>query len=155
MLPDEDISVGTYTAQLDEKELTAFLDSETTDYDVQIAMPKYTYDFSANLNSPLKEMGMPTAFDNSAADFTGLNTSNVNRNTYISDVLHKTHITVDESGTKAGAVTAVIMAENAIAMPKEVKNVRLDRPFLYMLYDEEAKLPIFIGTVMKPSAAAE
>ena len=98
---------------------------------------------------------MPTAFDKSAADFTGLNTSNVNGNTYISDVLHKTHITVDESGTKAGAVTAVIMAENAIAMPKEVKNVRLDRPFLYMLYDEEAKLPIFIGTVMKPSAAAE
>ena len=152
ILPNEDISAADYVAALSGEELTNLLDSATTDYDVYTSIPRFTYDFEAELNQPLSEMGMPTAFDDMKAEFQGLNTSDVLGNTYISSVIHKTHIQVDELGTKAGAVTAVIMAPNS-AGPSNVKTVRLDRPFVYMIYDENEKLPIFIGTVMQPDAA--
>ena len=62
---------------------------------------------------------------------------------------------MDETGTQAGAVTAVIMAKATSVGPQFNKNVNLNRPFLYMIYDEEAQLPIFIGTVMQPDASKE
>lgn len=154
ILPNKDISLADYVASLSGEELTKLLDSETHEYDVLTAIPRFTYDFEAKLNDPLKNMGMPTAFDDTAANFTGLNTSNMLGNTSISSVIHKTHIQVDELGTKAGAVTAVIMAPNS-AGPIETKQVYLSRPFVYMIYDENEKLPVFIGTVMQPDAARE
>ena len=67
-------------------------------------------------------------------------------NLYIGSVIHKTHIEMGEKGTKAGAVTAVIMCGNA-AMPEEVKEVILDRPFVYAIVDDATNIPIFIGAV--------
>ncbi len=64
---------------------------------------------------------------------------------FISWVLHKTYLAVDENGTKAEPATAVEMkAEGAM---EDVKTVHLDRPFLYLIIDCQARLPIFIGTV--------
>ncbi len=61
---------------------------------------------------------------------------------------HKTYIALYERGTKAGAATAVEMVGRAAAPSDKVKAVQLDRPFVYMLIDCEANLPILIGTVM-------
>ena len=67
----------------------------------------------------------------------------------ISDVLHKTVIDLDESGTKAAAVTAVIMA--GTAAPGEHQptyiTIRLDRPFVYMIVDTETGTPVFPGAM--------
>ena len=66
----------------------------------------------------------------------------------ISDVLHKTHIDVDNEGTRAAAVTAVMVAgATAVQRPEEIHEVYLDRPFVYMIIDSENSLPLFIGTV--------
>ena len=93
-------------------------------------------------------MGMTNAFDPGLADFSGLGTS-TDGNIYINRVLHKTYIAVDEQGTKAGAATAVeLMTEAAMIDSAERKTVYLNRPFIYMLIDSEAKLPVFMGTVM-------
>ena len=67
-------------------------------------------------------------------------------NIYIGDVLHKTFISVDELGTKAGAVTKVQMNDESAPMSEWV--VTLNRPFVYMIIDNETNLPVFIGTVM-------
>ena len=152
VLPNKDISIADYTKNLDGKKLEAFLNSETHDYDVDYSIPKFKYDFSLSLKGTLIEMGMPTAFDNSKADFTGL-CSGAEDVTYIDDVLHKTFIELDQKGTRAAAVTAVLMYNEGVAAPRETKTVILDRPFVYMIYDEEAKLPVFIGSVMQPSEA--
>ena len=64
----------------------------------------------------------------------------------IGDVLHKTFISVDELGTKAGAVTKVEMRDESAPMSEWVVN--LNRPFVYMIIDNETNLPVFIGTVM-------
>ena len=61
-------------------------------------------------------------------------------------MLHKTYLELDENGTKAAAVTAVVN-EAASAAPTEVHRVVLDRPFVYMIVDTHANLPLFLGTV--------
>ena len=104
--------------------------------------------FSPTMNDVLKEMGMSTAFDDSNANFSKLGTVDWG-NIYIGNVLHKTFISVDELGTKAGAVTSVAMdGKSAYAEMPEPKRVCLDRPFVYMILDGENNLPIFIGTVV-------
>ena len=90
-------------------------------------------------------MGMPTAFDSSVADFDALG-KDIRGNIFISKVIQKTHIDLDNSGTRAAAVTAVIMApESAMPGPTKFYRVELDRPFIYAIIDTESGLPIFIG----------
>lgn len=67
------------------------------------------------------------------------------KSTFISDVLHKTFITVDEKGTKAGAVTRTNTNDSA---PLVYQEVFLNRPFVYMLIDCNSNTPFFIGTVI-------
>jgi len=67
---------------------------------------------------------------------------------HISRVLHKTHIELTPVGTKAGAATAVELNDCcAPVIIGDVKEVYLDRPFVYMIVDTETNLPIFIGAV--------
>ena len=68
---------------------------------------------------------------------------------HIDDVLHKTHIDVDESGTEAAAVTAVVMKANAVfpAKPQIIKKVYLNRPFVYAIIDTQTGMPLFMGIV--------
>ena len=61
-------------------------------------------------------------------------------------MLHKTYLELDENGTKAAAVTAVVNDATS-AKPTEVHHVVLDRPFVYMIVDTHANLPLFLGTV--------
>ena len=81
------------------------------------------------MSAILKAMGMPDAFDDEKANFTGLGTSSAG-NIYIGRVLHKTFISVAEKGTKAGAATVVEMLEKTSIMPTLSKEVILDRPFV-------------------------
>ena len=115
---------------------------------VDAAIPKFENEYDTEMSEILKDMGMTNAFDPGMADFSGLGTS-TDGNIYINRVLHKTYIAVDEQGTKAGAATAVeLMTEAAMIDSAEHKTVYLNRPFIYMLIDSEAKLPVFMGTVM-------
>ena len=106
-----------------------------------IVLPKFSYDYSVELPAVLKTMGMRDAFDAARADLSGISRSEP---LYISKVLHKTHIDLDSAGTRAAAVTAVTV--NFGAMP-DYREVILDRPFVYMIVDTAAGLPVFIGTV--------
>ena len=77
------------------------------------------------------------------ADFSGISTSEA---LCIGDVLHKTHIDLDSEGTRAAAVTAVMMV-SATAVMQPPHRVTLDRPFVYMIVDSATNLPVFMGTV--------
>ena len=93
---------------------------------------------------------MPDAFSQENADFSRMaDVNNPEKNLYINDVIHKTYISVDKNGTKAAAVTAVEMvaAGAAIMEEKEVKEVILDRPFVYLIVDNANMLPLFMGIV--------
>ena len=144
LLPNEGVPIGEYIETLTG---ASFLDTLKNSQDeiVYAAMPKFTYSYEITLNDALKALGIPEAFDAGKADFTQMATLPED-NIFISLVLHKTYIAVDELGTKAGAVTMVAMSGSGMA--RDPKTVRLDRPFVYAIIDNATNLPIFIGAVM-------
>jgi serpin B len=112
-----------------------------------IALPKFEYMYSVSLKDTLAVLGMPDAFDPDAADFSGM-TEEVN-DLYISEVLHKCYIRVDELGAEAAAATEVAMA--GTGMPADVKEFRADRPFLFVIYSHEDGTAAFMGAVNDPT----
>ncbi len=149
LLPNEGVSVADYVASLTGEHLQELLTNseQVTTY---ARLPKFETEYSVEMSDILKAMGMTDAFDVELADFSRLGSSD-NGNIYISQVLHKTFLSVAEQGTKAGAATGVEMAEGA-ALIEDYRTVTLDRPFVYMLIDCEENLPFFIGTLMDVDA---
>jgi serpin B len=113
---------------------------------VTLTMPKFEFDSEFSLEDTLAEMGMPIAFSG-AADFSGMTG---NRDLFISAVIHKAFVSVDEAGTEAAAATAVIMRMSAApGLPVEVT---IDHPFIYFIRDIETGAILFVGRVMNPGA---
>jgi len=144
LLPNEDISIEDYIQTLSGK---GFLKTIKTaeSASVNATLPKFSYAYTIKMNDALIDLGMPDAFSGDIADFSKLGKS-AGGNIYIGEVLHKTFISVDELGTKAGAVTKVEM--QCKGMIQDIKVVTLDRPFVYAIIDNSTNLPVFIGTVM-------
>lgn len=143
LLPEGD--VYDYAASLDGKDLLKLYDNRETaslGIDVRAKMPHFSFDCSIEMADVLAKMGMPRAFDSGAADFSSLGVD-TRGNLYISRVIQKTHIDLDNSGTRAAAVTAIIITPECA--PSKSYSVELDRPFLYAIIDTENGLPIFIG----------
>jgi serine protease inhibitor len=105
-------------------------------------IPKFKYNYSKSLKDVLTAMGMSEAFT-SGANF-GRMSESINGPLYIDDIFHKTRIEVTEKGTKAAAVTYVMMMGQAARPQKEKKYIELDRPFVYMIVDKN-NVPVFIG----------
>lgn len=145
LLPDEGTTLEEYLSGLDG---ATFLQTirEWDDTMVEIGLPKFEGETSRELADALKSMGMPTAFDEYAADFSRMGNVADGSNLYIGRVLHKTYIRVDELGTKAAAATVVAMDAGG-AMIVDNKTVILDRPFLYAVVEDETGLPVFVGVV--------
>jgi len=112
--------------------------------EVRLTMPKFEFDSSFGLKKTLIDMGMPVAFS-AGADFSGLTG---NKDLFISDVIHKAFVSVDEAGTEAAAATAVIM--ELTAMPETPVEVILNRPFIFLIRDIETGAILFVGRVMNP-----
>ena len=110
---------------------------------LQTAIPQFTVQYQAELSGALSGMGMADAFNAARADFSAMGSS-PDGPLYISRVLHSTALSLDAQGTRAGAATAVEMDAGA---DQPSRNVYLDRPFLYLLIDCQAELPLFIGAV--------
>ena len=135
ILPDSNVSISDFVGSLNGDKLFKMLqNAESTN--VVAKMPKFEYEYSAELSEALKALGMPTAFSDSA-DFSGISGDKL----LISDVLHKTKISVTKEGTRAVAATGVVMS----AAPDGDKQVILNRPFMYMILDNETMLPLFAG----------
>ena len=149
LLPNEGISLEEYLENLTGEELYALL-SNPCEAVVMASIPKFKVEYDVEMSDVLKEMGMTDAFDDSAADFSGIGSSDVG-NLYISRVLHKTQITVDGMGTKAGAATVVEIAPESAPGEPDFYVVNLDRPFLYMVIDTYWNMPIFMGTMIDPN----
>ncbi len=139
-------NVYDYAASLKGEDFLKLYDKrETVNVEISAKMPHFSFDCSIEMRKVLEKMGMPIAFNSASADFDAMGHSELG-NIYISRVIQKTHIDLDNSGTRAAAVTAVIM-EPECAAPDNIKyyRVELDRPFVYAIVDTEAGLPIFIG----------
>lgn len=106
---------------------------------IYIGMPKFKESSSVSLNDILKDLGMKKAFMYDA-EFGKMSDTQV----YISKVIQKTYIEVDETGTKAAAVTGITVDANCI-MEEVIRQVTLDHPFVYEIVDASGNIPLFIG----------
>lgn len=109
---------------------------------VNVLLPRFTLEYEASLKPALEALGIKEAFDGSRADF-GLATTE--RNLFISQVLHKACIKVNEEGTEAAAVTGAGIATTSI--PAQLK---INHPFLLLLRDNATGAVLFLGRVVNP-----
>lgn len=145
LLPREDVSVESYLKTLSGVHLQELLKNPKGG-PLVVRIPKFEVEYDISMNEVLMDMGMEDAFSPIDADFSRLGDSQ-NGNIFISQVLHKTKISVTQRGTKAGAVTSVEMNTGSADLDKR-QEVFLDRPFVYMLIDCRNNVPIFVGTMM-------
>ena len=117
----------------------------TPEYDeVKCKMPKLNIETSASLTDILNEMGLDNIFS-SDADFSGIS----DQPTHVGSILQKTKLELDENGTRAAAVTAIMV--ETMAMPPAdpiVKEVDLNRPFAFLIYDSSNEEVLFLGKVV-------
>ncbi len=149
LLPKEGTDVDAYVEQLTPEKLVGLIDNAEYAL-VDAGLPKFKAETDLDLNEVLKSMGMLLAFDENQADFKGMGQSS--RNIYISSVRQKTFVEVDETGTRAAAVTSVEPGDGAAPEPDptEIKTVILDRPFVYGIVDTRNGLPLFLGIMDNP-----
>ncbi len=110
---------------------------------LSLSLPKFEAEWGGSLTEALVSLGLETAFDKGQAQFEGM--GQADGPLYLSDVVHKTRIEVNEEGTEAAAVTAAI--GDACSMPApEPERLVLDHPFVYGIVDLERQVPVFLGT---------
>ncbi len=113
--------------------------------EVDVWFPRFEMTSEFELGRVLQAMGMRDAFSGDA-DFSGMTGG---RELYISAVVHKAYVKVDEEGTEAAAATGVVMRVTAVA---EVPVFRADRPFVFVIRDRVSGSILFVGRVMNPTA---
>lgn len=111
---------------------------------VDVVLPRFKVTQSFLLNEALSALGMPAAFDQDRADFSG-----IAPRLHISHVIHKAFVDVNEEGTEAAAATAVLMATDSV--PPPTPTFRADHPFLFLLRDHKTGAVLFIGRVTDPT----
>lgn len=114
---------------------------------LSISIPRFQYDYSINVVDDLKALGVKNIFDEELADFSDMS----NKPMYVSEILHKADIKFSERGVKAAAVTVILTSETtAIQDEVDIKTLKFDKPFMYLIRDSKTNEVWFIGTVYEP-----
>jgi serpin B len=145
MLPDDGITLAGLVASLDAAKWRAAVDSLTEQSIDELALPRFELRWMGQLTETLRRLGMPTAFTPGRADFRPMSPEAP----WLSTVVHKTYIRVDEHGTEAAAVSGGAM-ETAARMDRTV--FRVDRPFAFTISDQQTGAIVFLGAVTDPRA---
>jgi serpin B len=115
--------------------------------DIEVYLPKFKMTSQFSLSGILAKMGMPDAFDIGKADFSGMTGNN---DLFISAVLHKAFVEVNEEGTEAAAATGIIMTTKSVEIaPPPV--FRADHPFVFVIQDNKTESILFVGRVADPT----
>jgi len=143
LLPGEVDGLAQLESSLDVDNLDSWM-SRLRETEVFLVLPKFKMTFELDLRDALASMGMADAFDEKAADFSGMAKMNDGERIYISAVIHKTFVDVNERGTEAAAVTAV----RALSAPPVF---RADHPFLFLIRHNASGSILFFGRVIDPT----
>ena len=135
--------------EISDLDLKSLMESRSSDYLVHALAPKLNFETTAdNIVDILKAEGIQKAFNSAEAEFDRLISD---KELFISDIIQKCKIELDENGTKAAAVTAIMLKCNGILQvePREVKEVFLNRPFAFLIYDSVNDKIVFAGKVVE------
>lgn len=149
-LPDESSSLSELESQLSEETWQNWL-SSFNENPGKITLPKFKIEDSMKLKSLLCTLGMSDAFDSQKADFSKMIDKSTQTELFLSEVMHKTFIDVNEEGTEAAAATAVEASSKTLDFTSKYFEMKLNRPFLFALHDQKTNKILFLGHVADPS----
>jgi serine protease inhibitor len=142
LLPERGVSVNDLLGTLDQARWDQIVGG-FSEAGLEVYLPKFRLEYEKSLVSTLEALGMVVAFQPGRADFTGM--SPLGRELYISEVLQKTFVEVNEEGTEAAAVTSVTMRVTS-APP----SFRADRPFVLAIRERHSGTILFAGVINQP-----
>ena len=150
ILPND--NANKYVSELTEEKLDnlyKIAKKATYAKEVVLSLPSFKYDYEvSNLIGNLKNLGIKNVFMEGGADLSKM----IDIPSHVSQVIHKAHIELEEKGTKAAAVTAIVVTKDT-AVIDETENfeIEFNKPFVYMIRDEKTKEMLFFGVVYEPN----
>lgn len=145
LLPKKNDGLSDLEKKLTSENLNTWMKKLST-HIVDLKLPKFKVTAEFKLNDVLKEMGMKDAFVFGKADFSGMATS---EKLYITAVLHKAFVDVNEAGTEAAASTAIVVGTRSLPPPA---TFHADRPFIFLIRDHRTGTILFLGRVANPAS---
>jgi serpin B len=146
LLPKEKGGLTALEHSLNQKQLNDWL-GQMRNQEVNVFLPKFKMTQEFGLARTLQDMGMTDAFS-TGADFSGMDGT---RNLFITAVVHKAFVEVDEEGTEAAAATGVMVGALAVRRPEPIPTFRADHPFLFLLRDTRSGSILFTGRLTDPT----
>ena len=154
ILPNDNID--NYINNLNKEKLNNLINSAESlkeNTSINLSLPRFKYDYEIeDFIETLKELGIREAFDKENADFSNIIPKSIT-SLYVGEAIHKTHIDLNENGTKAAAVTYFGMFKNTSIEPKEkeIINIEFNKPFIYIIRDPKTNEMLFFGVVYEPN----
>ena len=147
ILPPEDKTVDDLVTDINENGVDKYLEnlSEKT---VSVVLPKFKFVYSDDFVNAFSELGMLKAFNPDTEDGGFGNIADIGDQFYITKILHKTFIEVNEEGTEAVAATVVEVGDTGSAT--EEVGFYATRPFIYVIRDDRSGTILFMGKVEDP-----
>lgn len=151
--PDEIDGLDKVIAGFDPAKLDALMEGlrAAQPRPVVLSLPKFRFEFSAELIPPFKALGMSKVFDPAQSDLTGLTGLPRNKaQSTIDQIAHRAVIEVAEEGTEAAAATAVVVTTRTMAPSQQQERFTVDRPFMFLIADDKTGAVLFVGRVSDP-----
>lgn len=137
-------ATGDFT--IESLDIPSLIASETYDYDVSAQMPRLTFDTNLPLVDALSAAGLAELFNAGTANLSGISDVPL----FVTEVLQKTRLELDENGTRAAAATMIDVDAARLPIERERKEVFLDRSFAFLIYDRAENQIVFLGKVTDP-----
>jgi serine protease inhibitor len=115
-----------------------------------VVFPKFQMSSLLPLKHPLQRLGMQDAFIPGAANFSGMSADPL----FVSEVVQKSFVDVNEQGTEAAAVTIIQMRASVVMRPLEPFEMIVDHPFFFVISDKPTGTILFMGVVNDPTFRA-
>ncbi|CAB3382393.1 Hypothetical predicted protein [Cloeon dipterum] len=117
----------------------------TKERSVVLTLPRFKVDAAIPLRPALNALGLTSLFDPSRSDLSGLLASPELGPLHVDEVRHRVTLEVTETGTEASAATAAALSRDGFT-----PLFKVNRPFLFFIFDHESQLPIFWGSIVRP-----
>ena len=147
-LPRRVAGLAEFEQTLTASRVTDWLTRMTAD-EVVVTLPRFKVTAQFELKPALTELGMPLAFSREKADFSGITKAVP---LWLSAVIHKAYVEVDEKGTEAAAATGAVATMTSAKIPRAPKVFRADHPFFFVIRDSRTGSLLFAGRIVNPAA---
>ncbi|XP_031802054.1 serpin B6-like isoform X1 [Sarcophilus harrisii] len=145
LLPDENTDLTMLERNLTSEKLTDWINPDRMDeMETEVFLPRFKLEENLDMEFILRKLGISDAFDGSKADFTGMSARN---DLYLSKVVHKAYVEVNEEGTEAVGASAAVMSNRCARFTLQFI---VDHPFLFLIRDKSSKNILFLGKVTSP-----